>query len=107
MASYSTLSSEQAQQLLSQGQAVMVDIRDDKSYLAAHASGAEHLTNDNLWDFLQQTSRSTAVIVMCYHGISSQSAAKFLAEEQGFQQVYSLEGGFEAWEKGFPVTREQ
>jgi len=34
--------------------------------------------------------------VVCYHGISSQSAAAYLAE-QGFRDTYSLDGGFEAW----------
>ncbi|EEZ42274.1 thiosulfate sulfurtransferase GlpE [Photobacterium damselae subsp. damselae CIP 102761] len=38
------------------------------------------------------------VIVMCYHGISSQGAAQYLLH-QGFEQVYSLEGGFEAWRR--------
>ncbi len=41
----------------------------------------------------------TPVIVCCYHGISSQQAAQFLIH-QGFEEVYSLDGGFEAWRKG-------
>ena len=37
------------------------------------------------------------------HGNSSQPAAQFLYEK-GFEQVYSLDGGFEAWQALFPET---
>ncbi|MGL5628515.1 MAG: rhodanese-like domain-containing protein, partial [Plesiomonas shigelloides] len=43
------------------------------------------------------------VIVMCYHGNSSQGAAQYLVN-QGFDEVYSLNGGFEAWRKVAPVV---
>ncbi len=35
---------------------------------------------------------------MCYHGISSQGAAQYLIN-QGFDAVYSVDGGFEAWHR--------
>ncbi len=35
---------------------------------------------------------------MCYHGISSQGAAQYLVN-QGFEEVYSVDGGFEAWHR--------
>jgi thiosulfate sulfurtransferase len=48
----------------------------------------------------------TPVIVCCYHGISSQQAAQFLIH-QGFEEVYSLDGGFEAWRKDQPFEVSQ
>ncbi|MGL5597426.1 MAG: rhodanese-like domain-containing protein, partial [Aeromonas sp.] len=44
----------------------------------------------------------TPVIVMCYHGNSSQGAAQYLLQ-QGYDEVYSLDGGFEGWRSTFPV----
>ena len=41
------------------------------------------------------------LIVACYHGNSSQSAAAYLAH-QGFSEVYSLDGGFELWRATYP-----
>jgi len=38
------------------------------------------------------------MVVCCYHGISSQGVAQFLVE-RGFDQVYSLEGGFEGYQQ--------
>jgi len=36
------------------------------------------------------------LVVYCHHGVRSWHAAAFL-EQQGIAQVYSLEGGIEAW----------
>ena len=45
------------------------------------------------------------ILVMCYHGISSQGAAQYLVN-QGFEQVYSVDGGFEAWQRAeLPIVR--
>ena len=41
------------------------------------------------------------MVVCCYHGISSQGAAAYFAE-QGFNEVYSMMGGFEAWQSVYP-----
>ncbi|MBL2893588.1 thiosulfate sulfurtransferase GlpE, partial [Klebsiella pneumoniae] len=44
----------------------------------------------------------TAVMVMCYHGNSSKGAAQYLLQ-QGFDKVYSVDGGFDAWHRHFPA----
>ena len=45
------------------------------------------------------------VLVMCYHGHSSQGAAQYLIN-QGYDEVYSVDGGFEGWHKaGLPVEK--
>jgi len=50
---------------------------------------------------MDQADAKKPVLVMCYHGISSRGAAQFLIG-QGFESVYSVDGGFEAWSKTFP-----
>ncbi len=74
----------------------IVDIRDPGSYNSGHIRGARPLDNSNLSAFLESADRNAPLIVCCYHGNSSQSAAEFLASE-GFSDVYSLDGGFEMW----------
>ncbi|MGQ7176509.1 rhodanese-like domain-containing protein, partial [Escherichia coli] len=44
----------------------------------------------------------TPVMVMCYHGNSSKGAAQYLLQ-QGYDVVYSIDGGFEAWQRQFPA----
>ena len=76
--------------------AQIVDIRDDQSFETKHIDSAVHLHNSNLPEFLDQADLEAPLLVYCYHGHMSQSAAAFLAEH-GFKQVFSIDGGFEAW----------
>lgn len=100
MSQFKAIPPQTAATLLEQG-ATVVDIRDQNSFNTSHIAQAHNLNNDNLPVFLQQADRNQALIVYCYHGISSQSAADFLAG-QGFTEVYSLDGGFEQWRLQFP-----
>lgn len=79
----------------------IVDIRDPQSYAMGRISGAQALDNDNVKTFIEQTPKQENVVVCCYHGNSSQGAAQFLFE-QGFVNVYSLDGGFEMWKLAKP-----
>ena len=74
----------------------IVDIRDNASFNAAHIEGSINLTNDNLPQFIADADMDKPLVVVCYHGISSQNAANYLLE-QGFDDVYSLDGGYSAW----------
>ena len=74
----------------------IVDVRDPQSYAAGHIDSAVHLDNNNLGEFIASADPQAPLLVYCYHGHMSQSAAAYLAE-QGFTKAYSLDGGFEAW----------
>ncbi|MFI0488068.1 MAG: thiosulfate sulfurtransferase GlpE [Yersinia sp. (in: enterobacteria)] len=102
MEQFETISVEQAYSRLKESNAVLVDIRDPQSYDVGHAPDAFHLTNDSLQTFMQQTHFEQPVMVMCYHGNSSKGAAQYLLQ-QGFDTVYSIDGGFEAWVKNYPL----
>jgi thiosulfate sulfurtransferase len=82
--------------------AVLVDIRDPQSFAMGHTPGAFHLTNDTLGAFMRDNDFDTAVMVMCYHGNSSKGAAQYLLQ-QGYDKVYSVDGGFDAWHRHFPA----
>jgi len=81
--------------------AAVVDIRDLASFETSHISNAINLTNDNVQSFITATEKQMPIIVCCYHGNSSKGAAEYLASE-GFQEVYSLNGGFSQWSAMFP-----
>ena len=88
---------------LQQGEVVIADIRDEQNFSSAHIEGAFHLTNGSLLQFTQQHDFDTPVVVVCYHGNSSQGVAQYLVQ-QGFDQVYSMDGGFEGWRGHFPYV---
>ncbi|WP_133405241.1 thiosulfate sulfurtransferase GlpE [Parashewanella tropica] len=77
----------------------LVDIRDPESFSNGHIAKATHLTNDNITEFIRDADLDAPTVVVCYHGISSVQAAQYLIQ-QGFEDVYSLDGGYEAWAKG-------
>jgi len=81
--------------------AVLVDLRDNQSFQNAHVQNAFHLTEQTLLTLLNSYHFDTPLLVLCYHGISSRGAAQYLAN-QGFEEVYSVDGGFEAWSRQFP-----
>lgn len=79
----------------------LVDIRDPLSYSRGHIPGSRHLDNASVGDLLDEAPRERTLVVVCYHGHSSQQAATWLAG-QGFERVYSLDGGFVDWETRHP-----
>ncbi len=105
MSEFKRISPQQAQELRAQG-AVVVDIRDPHSFANGHISGSRHLDNHSLHDFISHADLDAPLIVSCYHGNSSQSAAAYLVG-QGFAEVYSLDGGIELWRSTYPADVSQ
>ena len=87
-------------------QAILADIRDLGSFSQLRASGALHLHQGNLAEFCDNFEFDQPIFVICYHGVSSHNVAQFLAN-YGFDLVYSVDGGFAAWQQaGLPTEAE-
>jgi len=95
---------EQALERLGEGATVFIDVRDGGSYRQGHIPSATHIGDHNIADFVERSDKSEPVIVYCYHGNSSLGGAAHLLS-QGFEEVYSMSGGFSAWGAG-PVESE-
>ena len=101
MPNFQTISATDARTLLDSRPAQLIDIRDELSFAQTHMDGAQRIDNDNIEAFIAAADKNQPLIVVCYHGISSQHAAQFMVA-QGFAEVYSLSGGFEEWRNRFP-----
>ncbi len=86
----------EAKKELDQETCKFVDVRDPDSFRAARIPGAVHLHDGNVQEFVQNTDKHARVVVYCYHGNSSLGAVAYLMEN-GFKNVASMSGGFEAW----------
>lgn len=95
------ISTDDARARMEAGDVNLVDIRDPESRVAGHIPGSTHLTSESLQSFIAEADKETPMIVYCYHGNMSQSAGRYLAQ-QGFRQVYSMNGGFKEWSAKFP-----
>ncbi len=105
MSEFKRIPPQQAHALREQG-AVVVDIRDPHAYASGHITGARHLDNQSVAEFIRGADLDAPTLVVCYHGNSSQSAAAYLAN-QGFSDVYSVDGGFELWRSTYPAETAQ
>ncbi len=87
-----------ARDLLRQGDALVLDVRDEEAFARGHIEGAARASQANLHEFLSGASKDKPILIYCYHGNSSQAFAKTFADFQ-FSKVFSLDGGYEAWAK--------
>lgn len=91
--------------LLANGQAILVDVREDNEWLTGHATGARHLGRGVLErDIVASVADKEATIVLyCGGGFRSALAADNL-QKMGYANVFSLLGGYKAWlQAGLPT----
>ena len=105
------IDAEAASQLLARDNVLVLDSRDQDSFGQARIASARRLSSDNLDTTLLGTPKATPVLLYCYHGNASQTYGQIFTDF-GFAEVYSLDGGFEAWQQlhlksGTPVLSPQ
>ncbi len=86
-------------QMRAQGVSVcVVDVREDWERALVCIEGSVHIPLGQLPAQVEilKSHQNTPVVAVCHHGVRSQRAALFLASV-GFSQVFSLEGGVDAW----------
>ena len=99
---FAHISPQNAKDLFDNNAATFIDIRDPLSRSTAHIPASVHLDNTNATTFLHNANKAQPLVIYCYHGNSSQSAATFLVQN-GFTTVYSMDGGFDLWHQLFPT----
>lgn len=101
MFDFKRISAQQAKDMIDAGQVTLIDIRDEASFHAGHISNSIHVDHQSVQGFIQEADLDIPLIVCCYHGNSSQSAAQFFVEKD-FSDVYSLDGGYSVWSQQYP-----
>ena len=72
-----------------------VDVRTEQERDVARIEGSR-LLDQAYHDHLLSLDRSTTIVFQCHHGIRSQSAAEY-CQGLGFQNLFNLRGGIDAW----------
>jgi len=96
----------EATRLLNHENAVMIDMRSDKDYREGHIVNAVHVP-DGKGDIPAALNKhhDRPVIVYCQRGNNSTAVCNRLSK-QGFESVYNLQGGVQAWQKAeLPLTK--
>jgi thiosulfate/3-mercaptopyruvate sulfurtransferase len=89
------------QTLLQQQSLLIFDVRDPASFAAGRIGPARHLSDANLEQVLLGTPKTQPLLIYCYHGNASQTYARMF-RDFGFQVIYDLIGGYEAWQAAQP-----
>jgi rhodanese-related sulfurtransferase len=77
----------------------LVDVRDEREWLAGHVPGTRNIPLETLRaDPDAYLAKSKPIVFVCARGVRSLTAAK-LAERLGYAKVYNLDGGTQAWTK--------
>jgi rhodanese-related sulfurtransferase len=95
---------EETQRRMAEG-AVLIDVREDNEFEAAHAKGARHMGRGIIErDIVKAVSEKDAELILyCGGGFRSALAADNL-QKMGYTNVWSMDGGWHAWEEaGAPV----
>ncbi len=85
---------------------ILLDVREESEYAAAHIPGAEHLGKGIIERDIEQRfpDTSTELVLYCGGGYRSALAALNL-QVMGYTSVISMDGGFRGWkEADQPVT---
>lgn len=79
---------------------LLLDVREQDEYDEVHAPRAKLIPLGQLRNRVAELAefKDKPILVMCYSGVRSQKAAKFL-QENGFTHVSSVAGGIVAWQK--------
>lgn len=94
------VSPQQAAQMQAQQKAVIVDVRENDEWNSGHIAGAIHIPLNEVQNHLTELAKyqNSPLIMQCRSGARSAKAANIL-KIAGFQNVYNLEGGLNAWQK--------
>lgn len=97
----------QATQYMNQGKTLVLDVRNEEEFASGHLPNAKNIPLTDLNNRIKEIekSKNTVVITVCAQGVRSSNAAALLSKA-GFTQVFSLEGGTEAWKtQGMPIVK--
>jgi len=96
---------ETQERLAANPDALLIDVREDNEWHAAHAQGAEHLGKGVIERDIETVvpDKSTELILYCGGGYRSALATDSL-QKMGYTNVWSMAGGWKAWkESGAPI----
>jgi thiosulfate sulfurtransferase len=102
MKKFKTLSVTESEQLISEQQPMILDCRDLKDYKAGHIDNAMHVHEQLRDSLMAKGDKQKPLLIYCYYGHASEHLAEMFGDF-GFQQVFSLAGGYADWKQHHSV----
>jgi len=98
---------DEAQEKVANGEATLIDVREESEWEAGHALGAYHIGKGVIERDIEQKvpDKSAELILYCGGGFRSALATDNL-QKMGYTNVASMSGGWRAWQAaGAPVEK--
>jgi rhodanese-related sulfurtransferase len=98
---------EARERLKTNSEARLIDVREDNEWETAHAKGAEHLGRGVIERDIEHKfpDKDVELILYCGGGFRSALACDNL-QRMGYHEVYSIVGGWKAWQDAGAPTVE-
>lgn len=78
---------------------ILLDVRTQQEYYTEHVKGSKWIPLDHVSYRLQELDKKKAIFAcFCRSGHRSFKACEFL-KENGFEELYNVKGGIEAWKQ--------
>jgi len=74
----------------------ILDVREPHEFEFAHIVDSILIPLSLIPLKIEELDRNEDFVVLCHHGVRSMMACQFLAKE-GFEKLYNLAGGIDAW----------
>lgn len=94
-------------QLINHQGGVIIDIRSEQTYTKGHILGSIFMTQQQINDQIKKLEKykKKPIIMVCQMGQQSPKVGAILIKS-GFEQVYGLRGGIQAWQAAeLPVSK--
>lgn len=74
----------------------IIDVREMWEYEIVHLPNSELLPISDFQNGITKLNKTDKLLIYCHHGVRSVSVCSYL-EQRGFNNVYNLSGGINAW----------
>ena len=98
------IAAKTAHQWVSDGEAVLIDVREAEELAQARLDGAVHVPLSSFDPALIPTDTGKKVVFVCAHGQRSEQVGGYVVAEGILAEAYNMVGGLTAWaEAGLPL----
>lgn len=107
---FADITVNEAKGMIDRGEVFILDVRTQSEYAAGHIKNSklmavQDIPEKEIKDRLKELPADRKILVYCRSGSRSAKASKILAEN-GFTEVYNMQGGITEWTKaGYEVEK--
>ena len=102
---YKVVDTNGAVSLMDDDELIILDVREEKERTSGYINDDLNIPMGKVKNKLDSLDKSKNILVYCKSGTRSDRTADLLCKN-GFQNVYSLKGGFNAWQKAeLPIKK--